>query len=61
MLRLMHVRMIAFSIGKTMPVPIHAHNVKPPDGNLMSLHNLEAPSSQNGSNSRQVINCFAHT
>jgi hypothetical protein len=24
-------------------------------------HNLEAPSSQNGSNSRQVINCFAHT
>jgi hypothetical protein len=34
MLRLMHVRMIAFSIGKTMPVPIHAQNVKPPDGNL---------------------------
>jgi hypothetical protein len=24
-------------------------------------HNLEAPSSQHGSNSRQVINCFAHT
>jgi hypothetical protein len=24
-------------------------------------HNLEAPSSQHGSNSRQVRNCFAHT
>jgi hypothetical protein len=24
-------------------------------------HNLEAPSSQHGSTSRQVINCFAHT
>ena len=24
-------------------------------------HNLEAPTSQHGSNSRQVMNCFAHT
>jgi hypothetical protein len=24
-------------------------------------HNLEAPSSKHGSNSREVMNCFAHT